>query len=102
MTSKWLMGSLHYRRTESGLLQTDTIRDVLYWAENGKTTCKEHVLINVPYDAEYSTDQVTHLRGFYLSVMLPRVVDELIARRFKLNDKYLHISKKLNLLVNQD
>lgn len=79
----------YYRQIQLGMFCTGLrMAKLLVWSP------KEHILINVPYDAEYSTHQVTHLRGFYFSVMLPRVVDEFSARRFKLNDKYLHVVKK--------
>jgi len=79
----------YYRQVQLGMFCTGLrMAKLLVWSS------KEHILINVPYDAEYLAEQIKRLRGFYFSVMLPRVVDEFFAGRLKLNGRYQQIVRK--------
>lgn len=47
------------------------------------------------YDEAFVTEQVKRLRGFYFSRMLPQLVDEYAAGRFKLNKRYIAVMDKV-------
>lgn len=58
-------------------------------------TPREHVSFTVQYDEAFPREQVKRLRGFYFSHMLPQLVDEYTAGRFKLNKRYIEVMDKI-------
>ena len=53
----------------------------------------EHLEIEVPYDQGFVQEQITRLRTFYFSHMLPKIVDYFVEGRLQFCSKYLSILK---------
>ena len=51
----------------------------------------EHLEIEVPYDQGFVQEQITRLRTFYFSHMLPKIVDYFVEGRLQFCSKYLSI-----------
>ena len=50
---------------------------------------EDNVIVNVPYDREYVEKLMEKLRAFYFSKFLPRLSDDIKARRFVFCDEYI-------------
>lgn len=58
-------------------------------------TPDENVVLNVQFDEMFVREQVKRLRAFYFSCMLPRLVDEFVGGRLKLDERYAEIVRKV-------
>ncbi|KAJ8364833.1 hypothetical protein SKAU_G00136640 [Synaphobranchus kaupii] len=58
-------------------------------------TPDENVVLYVQFDEMFVREQVKRLRAFYFSCMLPRLVDEFVGERLKLDERYAEIVRKV-------
>lgn len=49
--------------------------------------------LDVPFDKDYAEKEMHRLQGFYFMHMLPRLVDDFLARKIKLCLRYLELVK---------
>ncbi|XP_041842517.1 uncharacterized protein LOC121640735 [Melanotaenia boesemani] len=56
-------------------------------------TPSESLELDVPFDKDYAEKEMHRLQGFYFMHMLPRLVDDFLARKIKLCLRYLELVK---------
>lgn len=56
-------------------------------------TANDHLELDIPFDQNYAEKEIHHLRQFYFNHMLPALVDEYMAKKFKLCENYLKLAQ---------
>ena len=56
-------------------------------------TPNEHMEFDISYDKEFTDTHMTHLQNFYFTHMLPKLVDDFVAKKIKLCPKYQNLLK---------
>nr|XP_055032018.1 uncharacterized protein LOC129420887 [Misgurnus anguillicaudatus] len=56
-------------------------------------TSTEHLELDISFDKKYTDAHMKHLQNFYFLHMLPRLVDDFVAKKLKLCPKYLDLLK---------